>query len=474
MAFFLKNNTLKLKPCILFFGQRTVVTPAYWNWKTNGQKKYTGLLVQANPNLLNFSFNSTSVHQTVRKSPLALLFINSNSHLSFARACLHLNLRFESLYNFNQIFSRSDVSTSQRRYYSHGKKVNEKGFDPNEQSRRQKLMLFTYLSCFIGVCLLSVIGFEQYGKLSRRAVGMEDIKIREYGVRARLFRYRGYVFPDFIVNDIRNVHEFAVREDDVWIASFPKAGTTWVQEIVYLISSDLDFTKANTINIDERCPYFEFIVPGKKAISVLPSPRLIKTHLPFSLLPREFKEKRPKIIYVMRNPKDTVVSYHRFATEFLGPINTFQGTFERYCELFTEDLVAYGPWWKHVLEAWKHRDKDNVLVISYEDMQKDLSSVVRHIAEFLGRSLNEEQVNEITRHCSFENMKKNSAVNYTWLKEQGMAQTGVEFMRKGKVGDWREHLSDKIIAKLDDIVSNNLAPSGVVFQDTGIDQADMR
>ena len=98
------------------------------------------------------------------------------------------------------------------------------GDDPNQQSRRQKLTFFTYLSCAIGVCLVGTILYEQFKKLGRTALGMEPLKIREYGRRPFLFRYRGFILPDWLVDDVKDIHEFPVREDDIWIVSFPKSG----------------------------------------------------------------------------------------------------------------------------------------------------------------------------------------------------------------------------------------------------------
>lgn len=100
-------------------------------------------------------------------------------------------------------------------------------FDPNRESRRKRLMNLTYISGFIGVCLLSAIGIREYKRHQYRARGLEGLKIRQYGRRPVMYRYRGFVLPDFAVNDIENVHSFEVREDDVWVVSFPKSGESF-------------------------------------------------------------------------------------------------------------------------------------------------------------------------------------------------------------------------------------------------------
>lgn len=58
----------------------------------------------------------------------------------------------------------------------------------------------------------------------------------------------------------------------------------------------------------------ELYVDAYEALANMPSPRVIKTHLPLSLLPPSISEVGAKVIYVARNPKDVVVSYHHLCS----------------------------------------------------------------------------------------------------------------------------------------------------------------
>lgn len=76
----------------------------------------------------------------------------------------------------------------------------------------------------------------------------------------------------------------------------------------------------------------ELVLDSISFVEKMQSPRFIKTHLPFHLLPRQIQtgEKRPKIIYISRNVKDTCVSYFHHCQLLEG----YSGTFEEFCVLF--------------------------------------------------------------------------------------------------------------------------------------------
>ena len=114
------------------------------------------------------------------------------------------------------------------------------------------------------------------------------------------------------------------------------------------------------------------------------------------------------MIYIYRNPRDTMLSYLNFDRI----IHKYTGTMELFADIFLEGLAFYYlPYFPHVLGYWKRRSQENLLVISYEEMQKDQPSIIRKIASFLGKEMSEEQVSELCYHTSFNQMKNNPKVN---------------------------------------------------------------
>jgi len=305
------------------------------------------------------------------------------------------------------------------------------------------------------------------------------------------------VYARSYVRFYERIRDFQVHPDDIWVASFPKCGTTWTQEMVWCILNDLDF-EGGKVGLQKRFPYFELranwspnltklitqtVLEGSKSedgqtggnendensdsnreffldsfnlVENLPRPRFVKTHLHYSLLPDALKnETSPKMIYVARNPKDACTSFYHHSCLLDG----YSGSLEDFVDSFTSDNVFCAPFWTHLREFWEVRDRKNVLFLKYEDMKKDLPSIIRQTAEFVGKTLSDEQVNILEKHLSFESMKNNPSVNYEDIvgnmrKMHGTAHNS-KFMRKGKVGSWKDEMTPEMVAKLDAWIAEN-------------------
>ena len=74
----------------------------------------------------------------------------------------------------------------------------------------------------------------------------------------------------------------------------------------------------------------------------LPSPRIIKTHLPMDMLPPDLID-TCKVIFVCRNPKDCCVSYYHHYLNI--PKYKFKGSFDDFANCFMAGTLELGNYW---------------------------------------------------------------------------------------------------------------------------------
>uniref|UniRef100_A0A1A7YRF2 Sulfotransferase n=1 Tax=Iconisemion striatum TaxID=60296 RepID=A0A1A7YRF2_9TELE len=253
--------------------------------------------------------------------------------------------------------------------------------------------------------------------------------------------YKGVYVPTAVhtPESLKYFEEFTFRPDDVLIATYPKSGTTWMQEIVPLILSGGDPASVETLHNWDRVPWLEEMRALVLNLDDRPSPRMLTTHFHYDMMPASFFKAKPKVIYVMRNPKDVFTSsFHYFgSTSFL--VNP--GPQSEFLLKFLDGKVLFGSWFDHVKGWLKSEDKQHIFYISYEEMIKDLKDSVTRIARFLEKPLDAEVIESITNRCLFENMKKNNMSNYSAVPSEYMDQTKSEFLRKGVAGDWKNQLT---------------------------------
>lgn len=100
-------------------------------------------------------------------------------------------------------------------------------------------------------------------------------------------------------------------------------------------------------------------------------------------------------------------------------------------------------------------------------MIRDLPVVIRQVADFLGKPLTEDQIERLSNHLSFENMKNNPAVNFELIvslnRKYKLIDCDGEFMRSGKVGDYKAKMTPEIINKFDEWTVENCQDTGFSF-----------
>ncbi|XP_063285161.1 sulfotransferase 1C1-like [Pelobates fuscus] len=297
---------------------------------------------------------------------------------------------------------------------------------------------------------------------------LDDIAKSLEGIDLSIGSIDGIQLPQITCDAWDIIQNFQAREDDILVATYPKAGTTWAHEIVDLILLEGNTEKAQRAPCFIKVPFIDLVLPkpAKSAVEVaneMESPRLLKTHLPIQLVPPSFWEKNAKVVYVARNAKDCMVSYYYFQKMNKGLPDP--GTWDNYFSSFLSGEVPWGSWFDHVIGWWKARDKYQILYIFYEDMIEDPMREIRKITRFIGKNLSEEVLEKIKEHTSFKAMKENPMANYSAFPSSLMDQSISPFMRKGTVGDWKNHflMSQNIV--FEEEYKQKMDGAGLIFRD---------
>jgi len=159
--------------------------------------------------------------------------------------------------------------------------------------------------------------------------------------------------PDVYEHIIDN---FETNNGDTFVASYVEAGTGWTQQMVHLLLRGGEPGGSH----HESIPWLEALsselLAAKEAhtwtlekIDNIREPRYFKSHATVDHLPRGLAD--IKVIYVARNPKDTVVSMCTRACA--EPEYGYSGSFEAFCRLFLEGKVENGSWFDHVLDWYR-------------------------------------------------------------------------------------------------------------------------
>ncbi|XP_053315351.1 sulfotransferase 6B1-like [Spea bombifrons] len=252
-----------------------------------------------------------------------------------------------------------------------------------------------------------------------------------------VFNYKGVLYPSSICSEetFQALQSLEAREDDLLAVTYPKSGTNWVTKVLHEM---LILVHNREITVDHAM--LEFGKPEKvKYLKGQPSPRLFSTHMYYDDVPKSYFEKKTKFLLILRNPKDTAVSYFHFSNS--NPVLPSFSTWDEFFRAYMDGKVCYGSYFDHAVDWNKRIDDENIMAITFEEMKEDYLSQLKRISDFFGLSLTEEQLALIESKTTFKSMKEKSGDSHGKL--------GNVFFRKGEIGDWRNHFTEEQSKEVD-------------------------
>jgi hypothetical protein len=222
---------------------------------------------------------------------------------------------------------------------------------------------------------------------------------------------------------------FFVYLDDIVLVSYPKSGNTWTRFLMANLmypNVDVSFANINRLVADPA-------LASKKFLKSLRRPRVLKSHEPFDV-------RYPKVIYIVRDPRDVVVSEYHFEIKKkrLDPGVPLAEFVERF---IAGKTGTYGSWGENV-SSWvaaKHGNP-SFLLIRYEDLLQETICELSRIAAFVGLEASLERLNAAISRSSADQMRKlEKQQSDLWSGTKGTRQE-IPFVRAATSGGWRQSL----------------------------------
>ena len=276
----------------------------------------------------------------------------------------------------------------------------------------------------------------------------------------------------------------------IWLASYPKSGNTWMRSIIsallYSVDGDFNFNLLRKIDQFPEKKYFKYFIKNygdfneikknwivaQDKINLDGKIKLFKTHQgKYTVEGNSFTNNDNTLatIYIVRDPRNLVQSIS----------NHYAKSLEDSCEFLIEPKIIgngknyenkqgglftlLGRWNEHY-RSWT-TNKNNLLLIKYEDLIKNPKAQLEKTIDFLKKYLtfetDENKINKILETTSFNNLKKLEKEGQFNENTQNKKDGGkVNFFHLGPKNLWQKNLNEKIISRTEKNYFNEMKELG--------------
>jgi hypothetical protein len=235
-----------------------------------------------------------------------------------------------------------------------------------------------------------------------------------------------------------------VTDADVFLASYPRSGSSWLRFIVFeMVAGDATFDALPTFTPElHELPVARPSLPG--------GGRVVKTH-------EQYRSIYRRAIHLVRDPRDVAISYFRYMQRIekivIRPGDDLDASFDAFVSAMVAGRVdPFGTWQAH-LDSWLRAARDSsadVFLVRYEDLRAQPESKIADIADFLGLALTDSEVARVVERTRLERMREDERQTMAAARSNfGRLgrRTGVGVINTGRVEAWRERMTPEQVAR---------------------------
>ncbi len=215
-----------------------------------------------------------------------------------------------------------------------------------------------------------------------------------------------------------------VDPQDIFTVGYPRSGNTWFQDIVSAIIHGTDPERSSFSIIHDLVPDVHF----KDYYKRYRTPMFFKSH---SLPKPDYR----RVVYLMRDGRDAMVSYFHFLTK------------RRERNIDFMEMVQNGRgipchWHQHVEEWLANPYKAEMIVIKYENLIENPVDELRRFCDFAKINRDESYLASIIQKASFKNLRKKENTN---KDTDQVSNSGTRFMRRGQIGSYKDEMPNEVL-----------------------------
>lgn len=201
----------------------------------------------------------------------------------------------------------------------------------------------------------------------------------------------------------------------IWLASFPRSGNTWLRFLLhnYLFDEASSSQQVSTKIPDLHSPQgFQIL----KLAAARDDTILCKTHHPLTS-DHPFLKETEGYIYILRHPRDTLVSFLNFLKMMDVNIEGYEGDAQKMQQealrhwgaqfINNQPLQGWehcGTWLQH-MKTWMSESRFPKFVYRYEEMLEDPRQTFRKVLLFLNQPIDENRLEAAVKSCAISRLQ---------------------------------------------------------------------